>query len=480
MRESQLETIKPVAHEAGGAAARLWTRLLGTIVAGAVPFLAVTCVFAFYGQQHRKQSGDTYGTVMTAVAMVQERTIWLDRYLPYIQERSGERPYMVTEGRSGRPVNVTPLAPSLLALPAVAVFALAGTPADDWDAWMEAGMLTAAVTATLSVLVLFVLATRLTTRRGAFLVASVYAFGTLTWGIAGQALWQHAPAVLGLTLALLALHDRRLVLAGAAMAFMVASRPSMPIIALFLLPLVGRALRDWSRLVLGALPVGLALLAFNLYAFGAPLRTGYTTDGEAGASLFGGRIFEGLSGLLVSPGRGLIWYSPVLVFAVIGAVRGFRTPLYRWSALAALAYVIAMGRYEWWWGGESFGPRLLTDALPLLAILLVPALGIVSPRRWLRWLFGLTLAWSVWVQALGAAAWPPAAWYDVRDLTDRSIWWSPTSNELVAMLQEPDVATRLGRLVLTLLAGLALAFLAAWLVRARRLLGSDAGLRHRG
>ena len=77
------------------------------------------------------------------------------------------------------------------------------------------------------------------------------------------------------------------------------------------------------------------------------------------------------------------------------------------------------------------------------------------------------------MQALGAAAWPPAAWYDVRDLTDRSIWWSPTSNELVAMLQEPDVVTRLGKLALTVAAGLALALVAAWIARDRRRPAAD-------
>ncbi len=432
------------------------------MVAGAVPFLAVICLFAFYGQQHRSQSGDTYGTMMTSVAMVQQRTIWLDDYLPYIQARSGERPFMVTEGRGGHPVNVTPFAPAVLALPAVLAFDLAGAAASDWGSWMEAGMLTGAVTATLSVLVLFRLMTRLTTRRRAFLVASTYAFGTLTWGVAGQALWQHAPAMLALTLALLALHDQRYALAGASLAAMVASRPSTPIIALFLLPLVGRAGRDWVRFVLGALPVGLALLAYNVYVFGAPLRTGYTTEGESSVNLFDGDLLEGLSGLLISPGRGLLVYSPVLIFAVVGAAKGFRTPLYRWTALAALAYVLMIGRYAFWWGGESFGPRLLTDALPLLALLLVPALEVVVRRTWLRWTFGLTLAWSVSVQVLGAAAWPPAAWYDARDLTDRSIWWSPTSNELVAMVQESASLSQIGTLAVTLAVGLVLAFVAAW------------------
>ena len=245
---------------------------------------------------------------MTAVAMVQLRTIWLDDYFPTLQERFGERPFMVTEGRDGHPVNVTSFAPSVLTLPAVLVFDLAG--ASGWETWMEAGMLTAALTAALSVLVLFLLITRLTTRRRVFLVASAYAFGTLTWGVAGQALWQHAPAMLALSLALLALHDRRFALAGASLAAMVASRPSTPIIALFLLPLVGQAVRDWTRFAVGALPIGLALLGYNLYVFGVPLRTGYAIEGESTASLFEGRLLEGLSGLVISPGRGLPCIRP--------------------------------------------------------------------------------------------------------------------------------------------------------------------------
>jgi hypothetical protein len=436
--------------------------VIDTIVAGAVPFIAVACLFAFYGQPHRKQSGDTYGTVMTAVALVQKHTIWLDDYLPYIQQRSGEQPYMVTRGRTGHPVNVTPFAPSLLAVPAAFLFDAAGASPSDWDTWMEAGMLTAAMTATLSVIVLFLLMTRLTTRRRAFLVASVYAWGTLTWGIAGQALWQHAPSMLGLSLGLLALKDRRFALAGASLAAMVACRPSTPIIALFLLPLVGRTLLDWGRFLLGALPVALAFLSYNAFVFGGPLRTGYTTDPGSTTGLFAGDLLEGLGGLLVSPGRGLLVYSPILAFAGIGAVKGFRTPFYRWTALAAAAYILAMGRYAFWWGGESFGPRMLTDALPLLALLLVPALEVVRERRLLRWAFAAALGWSVAVQALGAAAWPPGVWYDVHDLTDNSIWWSFTSNELVGMLQKPNLLVPAAQMGLALAVGAGLAYASAW------------------
>ncbi len=161
--------------------------------------LALACTIAYYGQFNRKPSGDTYGAVYTAVALVERQTIWLDHYLPYIQARSGEEPYMISSlTRTGQLVSGTPAAPSVQALPAVALFALAGADAGDWNAWMEAAMLTAAITAALSVAVLFVLLTRITTRRRALLSAGVYAFGTLTWTVAGQALWQHSGAMLAL------------------------------------------------------------------------------------------------------------------------------------------------------------------------------------------------------------------------------------------------------------------------------------------
>ncbi len=101
-----------------------------------------------------------------------------------------------------------------------------------------------------------------------------------------------------------------------------------------------------------------------------------------------------------------------------------------------------MSRFFIWWGGESFGPRLLTDTMPLLAVLLVPALDVVDRRSWLRWVFGVTLAWSVAVQMLAAAAWSSRTFFDVHDQFDGSIWWSLTDNELVSMVTGRRVSVR--------------------------------------
>lgn len=428
-----------------------------------VPFFLVACVMTYYGQFHRTQSGDVYGTIYESVAVVDSQTIWLDDYQKYIQQHSGERPYMLTTGTGGHVVNATPFASSVLALPVVAVFSLAGANPDDWHYWMEAAMLTAALTTAAAVAVMFVLLTRLTTRRRAALITATFAWGTMAWGIDGQALWQHGGATLALVLALLALVDRRPALAGAAIGAMVCFRLTTPVIAVCLLPLLGRNIMAWARFALGGAAFAVALGLYNQLVFGSPFAQGYGTAHVASSVDVGsGRTFDGIPGLLVSPGRGLLVYSPVLIFAVVGAIRGRRTPLYRWCTVAAIAFIVTVGNSEQWWGGESFGPRKLAEVLPLLVVLLVPAVDWIAGTR-AAWIYFGLLAWSVFVQLLAAASsWPPGGWYDTHDLTARGTWWEPFDNEISSLIVGiPHQAARLTAMLGLMAAALALGLLAS-------------------
>jgi hypothetical protein len=408
-----------------------------------IVFLFVACTFTYYGQLHRKQSGDVYGTIYTSVALVQKHTIWLDSYVPYIQQRSGDHPYMLSVRPSGHVITTTPTASSVLALPVVAAFTVAGARGHDWNAWMEASMLTAALTAAATVAVLFVLLTRLTTRRRAALIAVTYAWGTLAWGVNGQALWQHGGAALALTVALLALIDRRFVLAAFAVTAMAAFRLQTPVMAIFLLPLIGSRPRDWLRFLLAAAPLPLALGIYNTVAFGSPLKQGYGSSRIADSfQLNSGRAVDGIPGLLISPGRGLLVYSPVLLFAIAGLILGRKQLVYRLCAISFCVYVVIVANIFQWWGGEGFGARKLAEALPLLAVLLVPAVDAIVVRRKWMWVYLAALGWSVLVELLAAAAWPDS-WFGRHDLTKTATWWHPFDNEIVTMLTTASTAWRL-------------------------------------
>jgi hypothetical protein len=139
--------------------------------------------------------------------------------------------------------------------------------------------------------------------------------------------------------------------------------------------------------------------------------------------------------------------------------------LYPLCALAAAAYVAVAANSADWYGGQSFGARRITDILPLLAVLLVPAVDAIVRTKWLR-LYVVALAWSVFVEMLAATGWPPGTyWFDRHpEPIAFSLWWRLTDNELVAMLQTPGIAVRLVEMVM----GLGLGYLATFVVAGKR------------
>ena len=121
----------------------------------------------------------------------------------------------------------------------------------------------------------------------------------------------------------------------------------------------------------GMLPGAALLLAHNVLRFGDPLRFGYA--GEE----FTARWWEGAPGLLISPGRGVLIYAPVLMLCVLLWPR-FRRVFPALGIFLALAWAAALIVYGAWWawgGGWCWGPRFLVPLLPLsvLSLSVLPA-----------------------------------------------------------------------------------------------------------
>jgi hypothetical protein len=91
-----------------------------------------------------------------------------------------------------------------------------------------------------------------------------------------------------------------------------------------------------------------------------------------------GHLFEGLYGNLLSPSRGLLIYSPFILLAWLCVGESWKKwNLKRSWLLIGLAWPVAhillISTWSVWWGGYSFGPRLLTDILPGLFLLTIYA-----------------------------------------------------------------------------------------------------------
>lgn len=139
--------------------------------------------------------------------------------------------------------------------------------------------------------------------------------------------------------------------------------------------------RPWFVFGLPVAAAGLVSLWWNWVRFRDPLESGYL-DVEA----FNGDWLFGIFGLLMSPGRGLMEYSPVLLLALVGV--WWFGPRYRWIPALALGitllHVLLYGKWYMWHGGYSWGPRFLVPTVPFLALLCGPVWDRLVGRRGLR------------------------------------------------------------------------------------------------
>jgi hypothetical protein len=234
----------------------------------------------------------------------------------------------------------------------------------------------------------------------AAIAVAAYGLGTPTWGWA-TSFFGHAAAgatlMIGLLLAEQAVGGkwsaRRVgiaALAGLALGAAITIEFTAAIAVTVILAYVGlRELVRSRNLVGSALSVGLIglvvsvvqipLLAYNAAAFGSPFSLGYSNlvgweEMKQGLFGIGMPSIEVLGKILVGLRRGLIWLSPVLVIAALGAVHMSLNPQQRGRGLAVLGvvafYLLMNAGYHFWDGGWSTTPRHVTPMFPFLALAL--------------------------------------------------------------------------------------------------------------
>jgi Dolichyl-phosphate-mannose-protein mannosyltransferase len=129
---------------------------------------------------------------------------------------------------------------------------------------------------------------------------------------------------------------------------------------------------DVTSLAAGLMPFILIQLAYNWLKFESIWESALLArSGVASFSAaFSSPLVVGLYGLLLSPGKGLIWYAPPVILAPWAFVSFAKRHRELAEAFICFVggYVLFLSKYVIWNGGWDWGPRYLLPCVPLLII----------------------------------------------------------------------------------------------------------------
>lgn len=220
------------------------------------------------------------------------------------------------------------------------------------------------------------------------IVAIGGALGTQIWSTASRALWTDTWGSLLLGLVLLMLLGAaagrtrlRPILLATLLSWMYFVRPT------YAVPIAGiagylfiyyRSL--FPHLVIAGAAWFSAFMLYSWHLFGHLLPSYYQ-----GSRLQFSVFWTALAGNLISPGRGLLVFVPVLFF--VGYLLARYSQSIEYSRLAVLSiavivvHLLLISSFVHWWGGHSFGPRLSTGLVPWFVLLAILGLQARHKRR---------------------------------------------------------------------------------------------------
>jgi hypothetical protein len=417
------------------------------LVVAAVVFVTT---FALFLASPVRSVGDSFYSLLLSEQLLTRGSFALDEYFkvpldprryPGINGTRGPYPYQI-ETVGGHQYYYFPPGSSLLSVPFVAVLRAIGVStiaADDTynprsERRMQAG-LASLLMATLAVF--FYATARLLLPVGWSLVgALVGALGSQVWSTAALALGSDTWGILllaGVVWILLAHEVRDRPLSGAVLATLVAwmyiVRPTnAPVVLAVGIYLFVRDRRSWWRyLVVGGAWLA-AFVAYSWILFQRPLPSYYLERW-----LTFERFWKPLAAHLVSPGRGLLVYVPIVLFVLwllvryAGALRHRR--LLALAGAVIVAHFVVISGFVMWHAGMAYGPRYTTSIVPwlfLLAVLGVRAMLDHGPAPRAALAAGAVLAvLSIAIQSRGAfvlATWLWNTQPPIETHADEKVW----------------------------------------------------------
>jgi hypothetical protein len=379
-----------------------------------VPVILFCVILLVYFISPIVTSFDSRWSIHTAMSIIKEGNTNLNEYEEDLQKHSF---YAITT-INGNHYSIFPVGVSIIAVPFVYVL---DTVLDPIEHYGKVEKFVASVLTALTAVFIYFIAHFFVTRSCSLVIVFVFSFCTSAWSTASRALWQHAPSMLMLTIALylllLAKEKPKLVqYVSIPLAFSFVVRPtnSIPILLLTFFVLF-QYRRFFLKYISWALPITLLLLTFNILVYQAPLPP-YSNPQR----IFSNPHFcEALMGNLVSPSRGLFFFTPILLLSIHTMFHRVRKLQFRnldpYLVMTILMHWVVISSFPHWWGGHSFGPRFFSDMIPFFMYFLILYFKDFAQYRGVRRvIMGLTIIVTIgisfFIHFQGSHTWAVYQW----------------------------------------------------------------------
>lgn len=399
-------------------------------------------LFILYNANLRHGSGvDTIPTTLIPASIINEKNFTLDEFRSLLEnERNTLKAahiFGVVQTQNNSLVSSYPVGAAILATPFYYASQKAGK-LKTWHHYRLTAKIAASMMTALSAAFLFLSLLNFTSYKSALLLTIFYGAGTCLWPTISQDLWQHGPGILCLSAALflifqLQYNESKLIglLIGTLLATAVICRLLNVIPAVILSLYVMKQYRP----IMVSLAIPAALLAIwltylNISTYGS-LTGGYeaiyTSQWHGWRNLtttgaYTTPFFYGLASILLSPSKGILVYSPYLIFGFAAVVIGLTFRIKQQTLSFALSVwilclVALLAKNSLWWGGTAFGSRYLSGALLPLTLLIAIAWPLLTRTKLLLASFLALGFLSIFIQSIGAF-YSPCGWAETPAYAD--------------------------------------------------------------
>ena len=332
------------------------------------------------------QSEDFIATATLPFSLIKEQNYDLDEYYDLLTEFHPNpdgpllTPYYLKE-TNGHFYSFFPTFTAVLAIPLYIIPSYM-----KYDYSIEAiGILSrmggAFITALSVAVFWFIIKAKVTDKKARVLLLLAYALGTNSFSTSSQGLWQHGTSQLFNGLGLLSLIYNLTPFAGLSFGLASVARPTNLLsLAVFGVYVIIKNLKTKNHnAILAYIGFALIPIMIQLYIdtkiFGSITNTGYGSHN----GYWTANIIEGFLGMWLSPSKGLLITSPILLLMFYGiyqSIKNFKTnQLNVFVIIVIFLYTLIMGKWYNWFGGYSWGTRMSSDVIPYLIFILIPLIN---------------------------------------------------------------------------------------------------------